>query len=225
MIDITGQFELSDWWNKSIEERDSDWKATYTRKELGYDEYIGKFTYDTRKFTGEFLLKEIKKDGSGAFVLDVGCGNNPFKNRLKNVIGVEPGTWGSPDINTDLQGAYDIFKENTFDWILAIGVLHHHNTETIHTMIEQMKHLVKSNGKIACLCKPFNGYKAGAELYPWSFETTHAFSKAHNLEYYLDPVIDYTYASKVEENERFYLRDPVKNGKTRERIFWIWQKK
>ena len=73
MIDITGQFELSDWWNKSIEERDSDWKATYTRKELGYDEYVGKFTYDTRKFTGEFLLKEIKKDGSCVFVLDVGC--------------------------------------------------------------------------------------------------------------------------------------------------------
>jgi len=219
--DITGNHTLSDWWEKPERERDSDWKATYTRKDVGYDEYISQFTYETRKYTGEYLLNEIKKDGPDVFVLDIGCGKNPFKDRLKNVIGVEPGTWGNPDLNIDLQGAYDIFKHSTFDWVLCIGVLHHHNTETIHKMIEQMKALVKPGGKIACLCKPHDGYKAGAELYPWSFETCSAFGKEHGLEYYLPPVIDYTDTTIL--TERMYLRDPVENNKTRERIFWIWK--
>jgi ubiquinone/menaquinone biosynthesis C-methylase UbiE len=222
MKDITGKYELPDWWNKSLDNRYDDWLEKYTRVDVGYDEYVGQFTFNTRKYTGEWLLNEIKKDGEDVKVLDVGCGKNPFKGKVKNVIGVEPGTWGNADMQLNLDGAWNLFKPNTFDWVLAIGILHHHDTDDIHLMIKQLMDLVKPGGKVACLCKPFANDKEAPYLYPWSFETTKTFTALHNLKYYLEPVEDYTILDKIPNDIKLY--EVVTNNKTRERIFWIWEK-
>jgi len=230
--DITGKVELPNWWNKPIEERTKDWQDRYKKDEVGYDDYIGQFTYDTRKYTGKWLLRNIRHNsGKDALVLDVGCGVNPFKNKIKNLIGIEPGTWGNPDINIDLEGACNIFQKESFDWVLAIGILHHHDEVTIHKMIQQLKYLTKPGGYIACLCKPYDDdpeklyhpeFGKPANLYPWFVETTHIFTKEHKLKYYQEPIIDYTDLSLVPND--IEIKDKVVNGRIRERLFWIWEK-
>lgn len=227
MKDLTNTYELHEWWNKPLDERNKDWKKKYNAKHVGYEDYVQRFTYETRKYTGEWLLKEIEKDGEDVIVLDIGCGKNPFKNRIKNVIGVEPGNWGNPDLNLNCTEAFSLFRENSIDWILSIGVLHHSNTEEIHEMVEQMKAMVKPNGKIACLCKPVDGYpkldKDGPQIYPWTYETCDALTDAHNLKYYQKPIIDYTDVRlNFLDTEMIY--DPIIDNRCRERIFWIWQK-
>ena len=37
--------------------------------------------------TGLSLVNEIKEEGR---VLDVGCGSNPFKGLIKNLVGIDP---------------------------------------------------------------------------------------------------------------------------------------
>lgn len=222
MKDLTGTYDLPNWWNKDKVDRYADWREKYTTGKIGYDEYVGQFTFETRKYTGQWLLDEIKKDGEDVMVLDVGCGKNPFKGKVKNVIGVEPGVWGNADMQLDLEGAHDLFKRDKFDWVLAIGILHHHNTEDIHIMINQLMDLVKVGGKVACLCKPYDKDSEAPYLYPWTFETTNILTKEYNLSYYLEPVEDYTIVDRIPNQVELY--ETVTDNKTRERIFWIWQK-
>jgi len=232
MKDLTGKYELPDWWDLPYEDRKAHWSMRYERPTFGYNEYVSKFTYETRKYTGDWLLKNIlTESGENALVLDVGCGINPFKGKIKNLIGVEPGTWGNADIQTDLNGAHKLFQKEQFDWVLAIGILHHHDELTIHKMVEQLKDLIKPNGYIACLCKPHNDipelqdhpdFGAPAYLYPWFNETTDILTQEHNLKYFQEPVVDYTDINLIPDD--LELKEKVTNNKTRERIFWIWQK-
>ena len=213
MRDLTGRYELPKHFRDEWEVRWKDLEKTYRDK---YDQYIGKFTFDTRHYTGEYLVDLIEEeDGHNAMILDIGCGVNPFKKYFRNLIGVDPGDWGNADLQLDCNGAFNLFQSNSFDWILGIGFIHHCNTTEIHLAIEQMKSLVKPGGKIAMLVN----HDKRPSLYPFDEETVETLTDLHELNYFHYPVEDYTDISKVS----WQIDDEIQDGKIRKRLFWIWQ--
>lgn len=218
MRSICGKYEVPKFFRDEWEVR---WKTISANYRLKYDDYVGKFTFKTRKYTGQYLVDLIKSEsGEDARVLDVGCGINPFKEHFKNIIGVDPGDWGNADMQMDLNQAYNLFYPHSFDWILSIGYLHHMNEHEMHIAIEQIKELCAYNGKMACLINPVNN--GGHKLYPMDRETIDILTAQHGLQYFMEPVLDYTDVSKIPEN--VVLQEKPQNNKIRTRLFWIWQK-
>jgi 2-polyprenyl-3-methyl-5-hydroxy-6-metoxy-1,4-benzoquinol methylase len=97
------------------------------------------------KYSGYALLDKIDPQEK---VLDVGCGNNLFKSRLPNLIGIDPVT-DEADYKVAL---LDYTTEEKFDVILCLGSVHFGELEDIKASIAHMSSMLKSGGRIYWRC-------------------------------------------------------------------------
>lgn len=107
------------------------------------------------KYSGYSLLSKISANEK---VLDVGCGNNLFKEHLPNLIGIDPVT-----VEADHQVALlDYTTSEKFDVILCLGSVHFGELEDIKQSIAHMSAMLNVGGRIYWRC----GIDTSA---PWSF--------------------------------------------------------
>lgn len=117
-------------------------------------------------FTGPSLAKKIKPD---EWVLDVGCGINPFKSLIANLVGIDP-AFGQADVMTTIE---EFRTEQRFDVALCLGSINFGKEETIKNQIECVVDLLKPHSRIYWRCNPGlkdHGNKECQEIefFPWS---------------------------------------------------------
>lgn len=112
-----------------------------------------------RRHSADFILSKINVI-SGQKILDIGCGPADVLSRLKNVtyVGVDPnnryislakkkyGTKG--EFYCISAGLLPNFKNEKFDRVLFLGVLHHLSDDEITQLIPKVKSLLTETGRV-----------------------------------------------------------------------------
>jgi len=140
---------------------------------------------DMYYWTGWRIVDEIVKTGAGK-VLDVGCGYNPFKERIPNLVGIDPYN-NCADFMIDILD-YRVEPES-FDHIIALGSINFNSRNDIESRFRKTVELLKPGGKLWMRSNPgleHDGVKTPnkgpwVEIFPWSFEVAHELATAHGL--------------------------------------------
>lgn len=116
-------------------------------------------------------------------VLDVGCGDNPFKKLLKNVVGIDP-AFDEADYKVTIE---DFETDIRFDVALCLGSINFGTQETISKQIRKIASLMKTKSRIFWRLNP--GRKDHAdplcqkiEFFPWSFEKLQFFADIYGYQ-------------------------------------------
>lgn len=155
---------------------------------------IWKPTTEIYTYSGWALVDEINKHDPKA-VLDVGCGYNQFKGRIKNLVGIDPYN-NCADYMVDV---LDYKMPNkSYDHILALGSLNFNEKEDIAIRLAKVVQLLDHSGKIYIRANPGNIWKNGpyVDIYPWSFDLVTEFADKFKLN--LDTF-------KKDNNDRLYF--------------------
>lgn len=113
----------------------SEW---ITRPNVG----IEKFEY-----SGPSLIAKVRPD---EWVIDVGCGDNYFKGKIKNLIGIDPAN-DKADIKVSIE---DYKTEQKFDVAFCLGSINFGDSGEIVFQIMKVAELLKPNGRIYWRCNP-----------------------------------------------------------------------
>lgn len=139
--------------------------------------YFGKVWkpgYDPKGKTGDQLLSKIKPD---EWVLDVGCGNNPFAGKIKTLVGIDPAN-DNAHVKTTIE---DFESDIKFDVALCLGSINFGDDVVIEQQIAKVVSLLKPTARIYWRCNPGqkdHGNKEceQIEFYPWSFKRQISFA-------------------------------------------------
>ena len=120
------------------------------------------------KYSGWALVEKIQP---GELVLDVGCGFNEFKNKIPNLVGIDPAN----DL-ADFKVSIENFRNDIkFDVAFCLGSINFGSEDTILTQINCVTDCLKPKSRIYWRCNP--GLKDHGNLecndinfYPWTIE-------------------------------------------------------
>lgn len=140
---------------------------------------IWKPTTDIYTYSGWALVDEINKCDPKA-VLDVGCGYNQFKPRIKNLVGIDPYN-NCADYMVDILDF--VMPNKTYDHIMVLGSLNFNEKEDLRVRMAKIVELLADGGKIYVRANPGNTWKDGpyVDIYPWNFELVAEFASDFNL--------------------------------------------
>jgi SAM-dependent methyltransferase len=180
----------------------SDFKGTIEQVVNELDiKYSGRFFGEIWKpqtekysYTGWQLVDQVNKLNPRA-VLDVGCGYNQFKDRIPNLIGIDPYN-NCADYQVDILEFAAV--EESFDAIIALGSINFNSKEDIELRIANCVKMLAPKGKMFFRVNPGIQHEKGpwVDVFPWSFEVAHEFAKKFNL--HLDEF-------KKDANNRLYF--------------------
>ena len=131
------------------------------------------------QWTGYRIAEEICRMDPKK-VLDVGCGYNPFKGRIPNLVGIDPYN-NCADFQVDMLD-YKVEPES-HDHIIALGSINFNSREDIELRFGATVNLLAPGGKLWMRVNPGHSHKNGpwVEIFPWSFEIAYEFAKKYNL--------------------------------------------
>lgn len=146
------------------------------------------------EYTGWQLVDEINKLNPSS-VLDVGCGYHPFKERIQNLIGIDPYN-NLADYEVDILD-YKV-KPESHDVIIALGSINFNSRDEIEERFSHCVKLLRSGGKFYLRANPGITHKSGpyVDIFPWSFEIVKELEEKYNLK--LDTF-------KRDSNDRLYF--------------------
>lgn len=115
------------------------------------------------------------------WVLDVGCGYNPFKELLPHVIGVDPAT-DEADVRVTIE---DFYATRRFDVATCLGSINFGDDAIIGRQINKVVSCLKDKSRIYWRLNPGRRDHAsekcqGIPFYPWSFERLQIFAELHD---------------------------------------------
>lgn len=153
---------------------------------------------DQYKYSGWTLLERINNN---EHVLDVGCGRNLFKGKIKNLTGIDP-AFNQADYKTTIE---NFVTEERFDVAFCLGSINFGTEEIILRQIESVVSLLKVQARIYWRCNPGlqdhgNSECQEIDFFPWTFQ--------HHLDY----------------SERFGFSCPVLAWDNNNRIYAEWSK-
>jgi len=131
------------------------------------------------QWTGYRIAEEICR-ADPKKVLDVGCGYNPFKGRIPNLVGIDPYN-NCADFQVDILD-YRVEPES-YDHIIALGSINFNSREDIELRFGATVNLLAPGGKLWMRVNPGHVHKNGpwVEIFPWSFEIAYEFAKKFDL--------------------------------------------
>lgn len=135
---------------------------------------------DKYQFSGWQLVDLINKADPVA-VLDFGCGYNPFKGRIKNLIGIDPYNVSADYMVDVLEFAVE---PETYDHIIVLGSLNFGDRNDIDTRFAKLNELLMPGGRMYFRANPGYLWPKGpyVDIFPWSFEVAYDLAKTHGLE-------------------------------------------
>jgi hypothetical protein len=118
------------------------------------------------KYSGWALIDKIQP---GERVIDVGCGFNEFRDRIPDLIGIDPAN-AQADYCISIEGFQSAEK---FDVAFCLGSINFGDKETIVNQIHHVVRLLKPKARIYWRCNPGvadHGNEAckDIEFYPWT---------------------------------------------------------
>jgi hypothetical protein len=131
------------------------------------------------QWTGYRIAEEICR-ADPKKVLDVGCGYNPFKGRIPNLVGIDPYN-NCADFQVDIMD-YRVEPES-HDHIIALGSINFNSREDIELRFGATVNLLAPGGRLWMRVNPGHVHKNGpwVEIFPWSFEIAYEFAKKFDL--------------------------------------------
>lgn len=120
------------------------------------------------QYSGLALLDKIAKDSQ---VLDIGCGDNFFKQHFDNLVGIDPA-----NKNADyIVALEEYYTEDTYDAVLCLGSLNFGPYETVYNQVKKAVELTKPGGVIYWRCNPgLHDHKhegmEDIDFFRWSFD-------------------------------------------------------
>jgi hypothetical protein len=132
------------------------------------------------KFSGLKLIDEVNALDPRA-VLDVGCGYNEFKGKIKNLIGLDPYN-AQADLQIKIE---DYSTDQKFDVILCLGSINFGTHDKIMRELQVCKNLLADDGKMFFRVNPGLEHEAPESkyinFYPWNVYTITEIAKQLNL--------------------------------------------
>tara|TARA_B100002019_G_scaffold62561_1_gene53609 strand:+ start:3939 stop:4679 length:741 start_codon:yes stop_codon:yes gene_type:complete len=132
------------------------------------------------QYSGWALVDTINNTDPKA-VLDFGCGYHPFKNRIKNLIGIDPYN-NSADYMVDILEF--AVEPESYDHIIVFGSLNFGDRGDINTRFAKLVEILMPGGRMYFRANPGHLWPKGpfVDIFPWSFEVAYELAKEHNLE-------------------------------------------
>ena len=115
------------------------------------------------------------------WLLDVGCGANPFKDLVKNVVGIDPAR-DEADFTVTIE---EFYASKKFDVATCLGSLNFGNDAIISRQINKVVECLKPTSRIYWRLNPGRRDHAsekcqGIPFYPWSHRRLQDFAALHN---------------------------------------------
>ena len=134
---------------------------------------------DVYQYTGWGIVDEINKHKPNR-VLDVGCGYNPFKPRIPNLVGIDKFN-NSADYMVDIL-EYNV-EPNTFDAVIVFGSINFGEYADIAARFRKVFELTAPGGRVYVRANPGESHKNGPwiQIYPWDFETAHRIANENSV--------------------------------------------
>jgi len=130
-------------------------------------------------YSGYAILDKISDSDN---VVDVGCGHNPFKGKIKNLIGFDPAYHNDADVQSTIEHFNSLRTfDVAFDVALCLGSINFGTHSIIANQIEKVNALLNQKAKIFWRLNPGqhdHGNKECADIdfYPWTFEKLNEFA-------------------------------------------------
>lgn len=174
--EVNQQLELESLFEGSVADIVNDLDRRYMYR---FFSEIWKPRTDVYSYTGWSIVDEINQSNPKA-VLDVGCGYNQFKDRIKNLVGIDPCNHDA-DYMVDVLD-YKVAKES-YDAIIAFGSINFNSKQDIEQRFAHCVKLLSTNGKMFFRVNPGISHKNGpwVDIFPWSFEIVNEFADRYNL--------------------------------------------
>ncbi len=148
-----------------------------------------KWTSSLHKFSysGFNLVDEIN-NLNPELVLDVGCGYNEFKGKIKNLIGIDISN-NQADIVSDFLN-YEC-ENNSVDVILALGSINFINFNTVSMQVQWIYDKLKPGGLAYIRVNPSKppGRLIEEDFYIWKDKDIWHFIDKHNFKLYNNAII------------------------------------
>lgn len=122
-------------------------------------------------YTGLSLKDKVKETSR---VLDIGCGSNPFKGLITNLVGIDP-AFPEADYQLSLEDYFSKHSKEKFDVAFCLGSINFGDAANIERQIGIMVNLLNDHASIFWRCNPgLQDHRNEAckyiSFYPWSFE-------------------------------------------------------
>lgn len=144
----------------------------------------------------ETIISEVSDDET---VLDVGCGHNLFKGRIKNVTGIDKYN-SAADVLIDILD-FDA-PDESYDVVVALGSTNFPPFTLIESQVDRVINWCKPGGRIYMRVNPcISEVNTPKTAYAWTLNDIYHFTRKHNLE---------------------FIKPITMNKNTR--LIWTWQK-
>ena len=173
---VEGQLDLPSDWTGSLAEIVADLDRRYLRRFFGE---IWKPRTDDYNYTGWPLVEEINR-ADPQNVLDVGCGYNQFRDRIPNLIGIDPYN-DCADYMVDILD-YRV-RPGTHDHIICLGSINFNSREDIEARFAHCVDLLAPDGRLYFRANPGIQWKNGpwVEIFAWSFQVVKELEETYQL--------------------------------------------
>jgi len=171
---------------------------------------------------GDETIKLIN-DLNPSLVLDLGCGNNRYKNHIKNLIGIDLVDKGA-DIVGDI--SYLNFPNESVDACLCYGSINFGDENLINQQLQELFRVLKTGG-IAVFRGNMNENHNASIYYGWNKEKINYWTDFFKISLLVHPVIIYRTTRQGIVNHQWQDRIAAKAGfnhRSIERLYWIWKK-
>jgi hypothetical protein len=139
----------------------------------------GSNPFERYEKSGKILLNKIQPEET---VIDVGCGTNPFKDYISNLVGIDP-AFDQADYKCTIE---DFETDKKFDVALCLGSINFGSREDIERQIKKVVSLLKPQARIYWRCNPGQQDHPSEEcrkidFFPWTLEEHVRLSAIHGF--------------------------------------------
>ena len=146
-------------------------------------------------------------------VIDVGCGENLFKDKIHNLIGFDADPYPNSDMQASVNDA--VFEKESIDIALCLGSIQYKPVENQFYDVEKIVSWIKPGGYIVVRMQPFLDYIGHNEDHISNFGTKHRLS--YKTFYEWTNKLNLSVCKPI-------VLDINKNFPTVERLVWWWKK-
>ena len=170
-------------------------------KEGGY--WTQQLQFEKRR-TGKQMVEYINSMSTESTILDVGCGDNEFKQHFGDRLhGIDPFNKRADE----LVSIENYQPKQLFDVVLALGSINFGDHSTISKQVAKVVALCKPGGKIFWRCNPgitHNHDRAKwIDFFEWSEENIQQFATEHNCKV-VETGWDHPESDKIRWGNRLY---------------------
>lgn len=146
------------------------------------NEYFSKHWTPYEERTISSPIEIAKNIADDEFLLDVGCGKNPFKKFLKNVVGIDP-AFNEADYKITIE---EFNTDIKFDVATCLGSINFGDEEIVARQIEKVVLHLKDAARVYWRLNPGrrdhkNDFCHQIVFFPWTFEKLQLFANKYSF--------------------------------------------